>query len=116
MSLGTGIFLALAAVIAVLVLAPLFRRDADERERTSSAASEIRELHSRHEMALAALKDLEDDRATGKIGDDDYQELKAGMTVQAVELMKRLDALEEPRPRHPRATRFTHPRSSSDRT
>lgn len=86
-SLAVGIF-ALA-----FVLAPLFRRDAAQAERVAAATSTVRELQSRREMLLAALKDLEDDRATGKLDDRDYDELKGKLTGQAVDVMKRLDEL-----------------------
>lgn len=86
-SLAVGIF-ALA-----FVLAPLFRRDAAQAERVAAATSTVRELQSRREMLLGALKDLEDDRATGKLDDHDYDELKGKLTSQAVDVMKRLDEL-----------------------
>ena len=66
------------------------------------------ELASRKEMLLGALKDLEDDRATAKIDDADYAELHARLTGQAVEVIKRLDALDErqgPAAAGPRAPR-----------
>ena len=84
---------ALALVVAAVVLAPLFRPDAQEAERVSNALSIEQDLNTRHAMALAALRDLEDDRQTGKIGDADYAALRAKLEARAVELMKRLDGL-----------------------
>ena len=84
---------ALALIVAVVVLAPMFRPDAQERERVSSALSVEQDLSTRHAMALAALRDLEDDRQTGKIGDADYEQLRDKLETRAVELMKSLDAL-----------------------
>ena len=43
----------------------------------------------------SALKDLDDDRATAKIDDDDYNELHDRLTLQAVEVMKRLDEIDQ---------------------
>jgi cytochrome c-type biogenesis protein CcmI len=83
----------LALFVAVVVLAPLFRPDAQEAERVSSALSVEQDLSTRHAMALAALRDLEDDRQTGKIGDADYAQLKAKLEARAIELMKSLDTL-----------------------
>jgi hypothetical protein len=83
----------LALVVAAVVLAPLFRPDAAEAERVSGLLSNEQDLDTRHAMALAALRDLEDDRQTGKIGDEDYAALKAKLTARAVELMKGLDAI-----------------------
>ena len=83
----------LALVVAIVVLAPLFRPDAQEAERVSSALSVEQDLSTRHAMALSALRDLEDDRQTGKIGDADYAQLKAKLESRAIELMKSLDGL-----------------------
>lgn len=92
---------ALVLTVAVVVLAPLFRPDATEAERVSSALSVEQDLSTRHAMALAALRDLEDDRQTGKIGDADYAELRARLETRAVELMKSLDGLAAQRRQDP---------------
>lgn len=83
----------LALTVAGIVLAPLFRPDATEAERLSSALSNEQEVSARHAMTVAALRDLEEDRQTGKIGDADYDELRTKLEARAVELMKSLDAL-----------------------
>ena len=86
---------ALALIVTVVVLAPLFRPDAQAAERVSNALSAEQDLSTRHAMALAALRDLEDDRQTGKIGDADYTQLRAKLEARAVLLMKSLDGLAE---------------------
>lgn len=91
--IATLIVAALALIVAVVVLAPLFRPDALQAERTSNALSAEQDLSTRHAMALAALRDLEDDRQTGKIGDADYAQMRARLEARAVELMKSLDGL-----------------------
>ncbi len=91
--IGAVIIAALALTVAGVVLAPLFRPDAQEAERISSALSVEQDLSTRHAMALAALRDLEDDRQTGKIGDADYAALRAKLEARAIELMKSLDGL-----------------------
>ena len=88
----------LASAAAAWIIAPLFRADAAEAERIASSLSEAQDLESRREMALAALRDLEDDRATGKIGDADYESLKVRLSAQAVEVLKRIEALEPAAP------------------
>ena len=85
------VILIVGAVVLAFVAAPLLRTDAAETERISRALSGAAELLSRQAMVLGSLKDLEDDRATGKIDDEDYESLKNDLTVQAVELMKALD-------------------------
>ena len=107
MTLGTLLALILAAVAVAFVLAPLFRPDAAHEERRTARLSEEEDLLSQREMATAALRDLEDDRGTGKIGDQDYVSAKAELTARAVGLMKRLDEIESrranPRPEAVRA-------------
>jgi hypothetical protein len=83
----------LAVVVAGIVLGPLFRPDALQAERKANALSAEQDLTTRHAMALSALRDLEDDRQTGKIGDADYAQMKARLEARAVELMKSLDGL-----------------------
>lgn len=86
--------LALAAAVVAFVLAPLFRKDAALAERAAAAASERQDLQSAREMALGAIRDLEDDRSTGKIADADYEDLKGRLTRNTVEILKRLDELD----------------------
>ncbi len=97
MSGGLVIALALGGAAIAWVVAPLFRKDAAEAENVARRLGESADLASRREMTLAALKDLEDDRATGKIGESDYEQLHAKLTARAVEIMKRLDELEAER-------------------
>jgi hypothetical protein len=89
----------LALAAAAFVVAPLFRPGAAEAERVAQRVSEEEDLHAQNAMALSALRDLEEDRATGKIGDDDYAEIKAALEQRAVDLMKRIDALPAARER-----------------
>lgn len=92
MSAGIVVGLLLAAGAAAFVLAPLFREQSEIDHKRTASNHELQDLQSRQDMALGALKDLEDDRSTGKIGDIDYAELKAKLTAEAVEIMKQLDA------------------------
>jgi cytochrome c-type biogenesis protein CcmI len=97
MTAGILLSLVVGAVVAAYVLAPLLRADAAEAERVSSVVSEERDLRSRREMLLSALKDLEDDRATGKIDQKDYSQLHRELSTEAIEIMKQLDAMDEAR-------------------
>lgn len=94
MTFGILLVVLLAAAAVVWILAPLARADAAEVERVARADSEAVELQSRREMVLGALKDLEEDRATDKITDEDYAGLQTKLTAQAVDIMKRIDALD----------------------
>jgi Tfp pilus assembly protein PilN len=96
MTAGTLLAVVLAVGALAYVLAPLLRRDALEPDAGSEAAlDELRELHAHQQTLLASLKDLEDDRQTGKIGDEDYERLHARLSAQAIEVMQRLDRAEQ---------------------
>jgi hypothetical protein len=47
---------------------------------------------SEREAAVGALREIEFDRATGKLSDTDYADLKARYTEEAVQAMRREDA------------------------
>ena len=83
----------IAAGLAAWILAPLFRADAAVIERQAGRISERAELVSRRDQLLAALRDLEDDRETGKMNDRDYRELEAKLTAETAEVMRRLDEM-----------------------
>jgi hypothetical protein len=99
--LTLGLVLAIGVAVAAtwFVVAPLLRRDAAEAERVGAVKSEERDLRSRHEMLLAGLKDLEDDRATGKLDDADYARMRGDLSAEAVAVMKQIDALDLARAR-----------------
>ena len=99
MTLGVVLALGLAAAAMWFVIAPLLRKDAAEAERVGAAHSEERDLRSRHEMLLGALKDLEDDRATGKVDDADYARQRDELSTAAIAVMKQTDAIDLARTR-----------------
>ncbi len=84
--------LVLGLIVMGVVVAPLLHKDAAISEQRSASLSEARELRSRYEMLLASIKDLEDDRATDKIGDEDYERLHAQLSREVIDLMHRMDA------------------------
>lgn len=92
--IGAACALVLGLAAAAWIVAPLFRADAAQAERASHLLSRLADLQSEREMALSALRDLEDDRATGKISEIDYEALKARFTERAVAVLKELDEAE----------------------
>jgi hypothetical protein len=56
---------------------------------SSAPSSAPRPRQSEREAAVAALREIEFDRATGKLSDDDYSELKSRYTGEAVLAMRR---------------------------
>jgi len=84
-ALLVGAVLAVGALVYVLY--PLFAVGPIGRRRTSGVERQVTE------GAIDALREIEFDRATGKLSDDDYAALKAEYTRTAlVELRSREDA------------------------
>ncbi len=93
--------LLVAAAAAVFVLAPLRRpslraergpSDRGPSERESSASEMEGERLALERAGLAqALRDLELDRATGKLRDEDYAELAARYRARALAVLRRPD-------------------------
>ncbi len=91
LALGAGTVLALGA--ALVVLGPLWAEDADaplaplppdpERGALGPAAASVEGV-----SAVEALREIEFDRATGKLSDDDYAELKSTYTRAALAEMR----------------------------
>ena len=81
-ALVVGTLLALAALAYVLY--PLF---VDPREAASPARDSGRQPTARDE-AVAALREVEFDRETGKLSDSDYSALKGRYTAEAVAAMR----------------------------
>lgn len=87
----------LIALVAVgFVLMPLFRDDTEPRVAAAPRAS----AEPGANLAVAALREIEFDRATGKLSDADYAALKAQYTGEALEMMRASEsgaaAAEEP--------------------
>ena len=83
-ALVIGTLLAIAAM--GWVLAPLFRADA---ATVVAPLSPVRaDIGARRERAVEALREIEFDRATGKLSDADYDMLKTRYTRQAVAAMR----------------------------
>jgi hypothetical protein len=89
-SIIVGLLVAIAAVL--LVIDPILRPGArvwlpaplDDADDDPTAA--------RKELALAALKEIEFDRATGKLSDADYEKMLARYTKEAVEALREAEA------------------------
>ena len=86
-ALIVGTLLALAAM--AFVLAPLFREVAPRlsAERVAQDAR-VEDEKERGERAVDALREIEFDRATGKLSDADYVALKTRYTEQALSSMR----------------------------
>lgn len=90
LELIAGVVVALAAL--ALVLEPLLAKDPPLSSPSASVEPDftsIEESESPKIRALLALKEIEFDRATGKLSDEDYAGLKAKYSAEAVEEIKK---------------------------
>lgn len=90
----TALLLGTVLAVAALgfVLYPIFFPP-----RAGSAAAPLRAAATRpageKDMAVAALREIEFDRATGKLSDSDYAQLKQRYTERALSAMRRADGV-----------------------
>ena len=91
MAIVIGLLVAVAAVL--LVLDPILRPHT-VAPPTPGVLDEPEDDPKEHrkELALAALKEIEFDRATGKLSDVDYQSMLARYTKEAVEALREAEA------------------------
>lgn len=83
-ALGVGTVLAVGALAYVLY--PIFF---PQPARPAGAHASSREPALTDDVAIAALREIEFDRATGKLSDADYAQLKDRYTRQALARMRR---------------------------
>ncbi len=86
LELIAGVIVALVAL--ALVLEPLLAKEPSPSPVEPDFTS-IEESESPKIRALLALKEIEFDRATGKLSDEDYAGLKAKYSAEAVEEIRR---------------------------
>jgi hypothetical protein len=86
-ALVLGTLLAVAALAYVLF--PLFVEAMDPRGTASGPGATA---DGPDEEAVVALREIEFDRATGKLSDADYSELRARYTERALDAMRLADA------------------------
>lgn len=97
---GPGICLALSTATLVWVGQMLFQSarslvatgtEAEELEQKAASGRRRKELEREYQTLKRALKELELDRAMGKVSDNDYQELRGRYRERAVRILRQLD-------------------------
>ena len=83
------IVLCVGAAALVYVAAPLARSHPERSTIRSLAA----ELSARKRAALLGIVDLEDERAVGKLNDEDFAELRSEYEAEAMVAIAELDQL-----------------------
>ena len=56
-----------------------------------TGSDELAELEAAREAKFRELRDAELDHRTGKLSDEDYAELDAGLRAEAIEILRELD-------------------------
>jgi hypothetical protein len=85
------LFLLLLAAVVAVIASPLRRgHDFDP-----ALAAHIASLQAAKEAKYREIRDAELDFQTGKLSDADYQRLNRMLRAEAIELMRRLDAVRE---------------------
>ena len=100
MAIVAGLAIALVAVF--LVIEPVLRPSAVPPFRRSTDEDDDPTL-VRRDTALAALKEIEFDQATGKLSDDDYERLRGKYTAEALEALREADPVADSSPPQPAA-------------
>lgn len=90
------IALAILAVVAAFVSVPLRRR---ESEGEGPGNPDRADLEARKLVLYREIRDAEADRAAGKLSAGDFERLDRELRAEAIEVLKRLDALEAERGR-----------------
>ncbi len=88
------VIMALILVAAYWVIRPLLNPEPYNRSRTSATDETIRELEVRKEGAYATILELEFDLKMGKLSNGDFEELKKQYTIEALDCIATIDALQ----------------------
>jgi flagellar biosynthesis/type III secretory pathway M-ring protein FliF/YscJ len=90
------VVLVVVALVAWVVIRPL-RHGAAIEARESA---EVAELQARKEVKYREIRDAELDHRTGKLSAEDWRALDRQLRAEALELLRRLDELEDRPPDH----------------
>ncbi len=94
------VILVVLVAVVVVVSAPLRRPRAKVDVQRSEIAhdADVADLEAARDAKYREIRDADLDHRTGKLSDEDYAQLDAGLRAEAVEIMNALDRLE---PRQP---------------
>ena len=88
------LFIVMAVFFGVYVVLPFWEKGF-RRKRLDFSDAERESLISRKGAVIDAMRDLEYDFKMQKVTEDDYKQLKANLTKEAVDIMKKLDQLDD---------------------
>jgi hypothetical protein len=122
MSLGIALACLLGLTMLAWLLLPVVREASGFDAPPSDARSELEDLYIQREGIYATLKELDFDHETGKLMVEDYRELRARYSDEAIQILNRIDALEVARaiaartPRAPKGVPKPSPSKPSPQT
>jgi hypothetical protein len=90
--------LAVLAVVVLVVAAPLWPGSRAGGAAAPPQSAERAELEAAKEAKLREIREAELDYRTGKLSRDDWRELDSDLRAQAIELLRKLDAIGESPP------------------
>jgi type II secretory pathway pseudopilin PulG len=86
------VVLIVLAVVVLVVSAPLLPGRAQAAD--AAEAAERAELEAAREAKYREIRDAELDHRTGKLSDGDWRAMDRALRAEAVEILRRLDALD----------------------
>jgi hypothetical protein len=96
-SLGIALACLLGLALLAWLLLPVVKEAGGFDRPPSEERSELEDLYIQREGIYATLKELDFDHETAKIIDEDYKELRARYSAEAIQILKRIDGLEAAR-------------------
>lgn len=97
--MGAALGLLLIAVVAVLIVRPLWRPALEPMEEVAGPASELADLEQRKQAIYGSIRDLGFDFRTGKLVEEDYRDEAERLKAEAVEVVARIEELRSSPPR-----------------
>ena len=88
--------LLVVVLVAWFVTAPLRNRDPAQSD-DPPAVAELADLEARKAAKYRQIRDAETDRAAGKLTEEDYRRLDHELRAEAIDILKRIDRLQQPR-------------------
>jgi hypothetical protein len=83
------------ALLAAVVI-PLFRKD-DSLESAIMEETEWDLLQRKKEVILGNIQDLDFEYKCGKLSEEDYKHVRAGMSAEAAAVLRQIDEIEQSR-------------------
>lgn len=88
--------LVIALLAAIFISLPFFLRTggrSGDEYFPDARAEKLKELNSRKDSLLTAIKDIEFDYGLGKLSRDDFEELNGKYRIEAASLLKEIDSI-----------------------